>query len=48
MSPPLKCSVWPRYVPIVTNQVPQTKYCRNIIKDSFCLITEFLEALVFG
>ncbi len=27
---PLKCSVLPRYVPIVTNQAPQMKYWRNI------------------
>ena len=31
----VKCSVWPRYVPIVTNQTPQMKYWRNIIVDSF-------------
>ena len=32
---PEKLSVWPRYVPIVTNQTPQMKYSRNIISDSF-------------
>src|SRR5262249_24097497 len=32
---PVKCSVWPSHVPIVTYQAPPTKYCRNIIVDSF-------------
>ena len=32
---PEKCSVCRSYVPIVTYQAPQTKYCRNIIADSF-------------
>ena len=27
---PEKPSVWPSHVPIVTDQAPQTKYCRNI------------------
>ena len=36
---PLKCSVWPRYVAIVTNHAPQTKYWRNIITESRVLIT---------
>ena len=29
----VKCSVWPRYVPIVTNHAPQTKYWRNIMTE---------------
>ena len=29
----VKCSVCPRYVPIVTNQTPQMKYWRNIIAE---------------
>ena len=32
---PEKCSVSPSHVPIVTYQAPHTKYCRNIIADSF-------------
>ena len=32
---PEKCSVCPSHVPIVTYHAPQTKYCRNIIADSF-------------
>ena len=32
---PEKCSVSPSQVPIVTYHAPQTKYCRNIIADSF-------------
>ena len=30
----VKCRVVPRYVPIVTNHDPQTKYWRNIMIDS--------------
>ena len=36
---PLKCSVVPTYVPIVTNHTPQTKNWRNIITESLVLIT---------
>src|SRR5262245_9122361 len=32
---PEKCRVCPSHVPIVTYHAPQTKYCRNIIADSF-------------
>src|SRR5690554_1125050 len=32
--PPSNRSPWPRYVPIVTNHAPQTKYWRNIMADS--------------
>src|SRR5947199_8083641 len=32
---PEKCSVSPSHVPIVTYHAPHTKYCRNIIADSF-------------
>jgi hypothetical protein len=31
----VKFSVCERYVPIVTNHAPQTKYCRNIMAASF-------------
>ena len=41
---PEKCSVWPSHVPIVTYQAPQTKYCRNIIADSFTRTLEVMEA----
>ena len=32
---PEKPSVCPSHVPSVTDQAPQTKYCRNISTDSF-------------
>src|SRR5690606_32741909 len=32
--PPSNRNPWPRYVPIVTNHAPQTKYWRNIMADS--------------
>ncbi len=32
---PENLRVWPRYVPMVTNQAPQTKYCKNIMAESF-------------
>ncbi len=38
----VKCSVLPRYVPIVTYHAPQTKYCRNIIADSFTRTLEVM------
>src|SRR4029453_15595374 len=31
---PEKPSVWPSHVPIVTDQAPHTKYCRNISRDN--------------
>src|SRR4249920_3186807 len=39
---PEKCSVSPSHVPIVTYHAPQTKYCRNIIADSFTRTDEFI------
>ena len=32
--PSSKCNPWPRYVPMVTNQLPQMKYWRNIMTES--------------
>src|SRR5215467_1109296 len=31
---PEKCNVWASHVPMVTDQAPHTKYCRNIIVES--------------
>src|SRR3979409_2313052 len=39
---PEKCSVCPSHVPIVTYHAPQTKYCRNIIADSFTRTLEVI------
>src|SRR6478609_2470163 len=41
---PEKCSVAPSHVPIVTYHAPHTKYCRNIIADSFRRVDEFTSA----
>src|ERR1700755_98261 len=42
---PEKCSVAPSHVPIVTYHAPQTKYCRNIIAESFTRTEEVISAI---
>src|SRR3954468_5899866 len=39
---PEKCSVSPSHVPIVTYHAPHTKYCRNIIAESFTRTVVFI------
>src|SRR5882672_8086461 len=44
---PEKCSVPPSHVPIVTYHAPHTKYCRNIIVDSFARVLGVIAASGF-